>query len=41
MRNLDIADTTAKLEVYRNAGTLGAGGLLQLQSAVPDAHPVD
>ncbi len=26
MRNLDIDDTRAKLEVYRQAGTLGAGG---------------
>jgi argininosuccinate synthase len=32
MRNLDIADTTAKLEVYRNAGTLGAGGVLGIES---------
>ncbi|MBI5090002.1 MAG: argininosuccinate synthase [Actinobacteria bacterium] len=32
MRNLDIADTTAKLEVYRSAGTLGAGGVLGLES---------
>ena len=33
MRNLDIADTTAKLEIYRGAGTLGAGGLLAIESA--------
>jgi argininosuccinate synthase len=26
MRNLDIDDSRSKLEVYRNAGTLGAGG---------------
>jgi argininosuccinate synthase len=32
MRNLDIADTTAKLEVYRNAGTLGPGGVLGIES---------
>jgi argininosuccinate synthase len=32
MRNLDIADTTAKLEVYRSAGTLGAGGVLGIES---------
>ncbi len=30
MRNLDIDDSRAKLEVYRQAGTLGAGGLLAL-----------
>jgi hypothetical protein len=33
MRNLDIADTTAKLEIYRGAGTLGSGGLLAIESA--------
>ena len=38
MRNLDIADTTAKLDVYRNAGTLGSGGLLSIESG-PDANP--
>ena len=27
MRNLDITDTRAKLEVYRNVGTLGAGDI--------------
>jgi argininosuccinate synthase len=31
MRNLDIADTTAKLDVYRHAGTLGSGGLLEIE----------
>jgi argininosuccinate synthase len=31
MRNLDIADTTAKLDVYRSVGTLGAGGLLEIE----------
>ena len=31
MRNLDIEDSRAKLDVYRNAGTLGAGGLLELE----------
>ncbi len=30
MRNLDIDDSRAKLEVYRQAGTLGTGGLLAL-----------
>jgi argininosuccinate synthase len=33
MRNLDIADNTAKLEIYRGAGTLGSGGLLAIESA--------
>ena len=32
MRNLDIADSRAKLEVYRSAGTLTGGGLLGLGS---------
>lgn len=33
MRNLDIEDTRAKLDVYRSAGTLGPGhGLLELDS---------
>jgi len=31
MRNLDIDDTRAKLDVYRNAGTLASGGLLALE----------
>jgi len=31
MRNLDIDDSRAKLEVYRNAGTLGSGGLMALE----------
>jgi argininosuccinate synthase len=35
MRNLDIADTTAKLEVYRGTGTLGSGGLLSLEAPNP------
>jgi argininosuccinate synthase len=30
MRNLDIDDSRSKLEVYRQAGTLGSGGLLAL-----------
>ena len=33
MRNLDIDDTRAKLDVYRHAGTLGTGGLLELDPA--------
>jgi len=32
MRNLDIADTTAKLDLYRSTGTLGSGGLLSIES---------
>ena len=31
MRNLDIDDSRAKLDVYRDAGTLGSGGLLELE----------
>jgi len=31
MRNLDIQDTRAKIDEYRTAGTLGAGGLLELE----------
>jgi argininosuccinate synthase len=31
MRNLDIADTRVKLDVYRTAGTLGPGGLVALE----------
>ena len=30
MRNLDIEDSRAKLDVYRDAGTLGPGGTLEL-----------
>jgi argininosuccinate synthase len=30
MRNLDITDSRNKLGVYRNVGTLGSGGLLEL-----------
>ncbi len=38
MRNLDIDDSRAKLEVYRQAGTLGSGGLLAIgDSAAPTA----
>ena len=32
MRNLDIADTRDKLDVYRSAGTLGPGGVVALES---------
>ena len=31
MRNLDIDDTRAKLDVYRNAGTIGRGSLTELE----------
>ena len=31
MRNLDITDTRNKLDVYRSAGTIGPGGLLELE----------
>ncbi|HNJ98319.1 MAG TPA: argininosuccinate synthase, partial [Ilumatobacteraceae bacterium] len=31
MRNLDIDDSRTKLDVYRNAGTLGPGGLAALE----------
>jgi argininosuccinate synthase len=31
MRNLDIDDSRAKLDVYRNAGTLSSGGLMALE----------
>lgn len=31
MRNLDIDDSRAKLDVYRSAGTLGSGGLLSIE----------
>jgi argininosuccinate synthase len=39
MRNLDIDDTRAKLDVYRAAGTLGTGGQAELDPihAEPDA----
>ena len=30
MRNLDIQDTRSKIDEYRSAGTLGSGGLLEL-----------
>jgi argininosuccinate synthase len=33
MRNLDIADSRRKLDVYRDAGTLGPGGLVALEGA--------
>jgi argininosuccinate synthase len=35
MRNLDIADSRAKLDVYRRAGTLIAGGLTALEGGPP------
>jgi argininosuccinate synthase len=36
MRNLDIDDTRAKLEVYRNAGTIGRGSLTELDAPSTD-----
>jgi hypothetical protein len=30
MRNLDIEDSRRKLDVYRASGTLGKGGMLEL-----------
>jgi argininosuccinate synthase len=36
MRNLDIEDSRAKLDVYRHVGTLGRGGALELD---PTAEP--
>jgi argininosuccinate synthase len=36
MRNLDIEDSRAKLDVYRSAGTLGAGGtMFELDPTAP------
>ena len=35
MRNLDIDDTRAKLDVYRAAGTLGSGGQSELDPITP------
>ena len=37
MRNLDIHDSRAKLDVYRKVGTLTEGGMLQLDPT--DEHP--
>ena len=37
MRNLDIDDSRSKLEVYRNAGTLGPGGLTALEGPTGSA----
>ena len=36
MRNLDIDDSRSKLDVYRNAGTLGKGGLMELGDGSPE-----
>jgi argininosuccinate synthase len=35
MRNLDIDDSRSKLDVYRNAGTLTSGGLMELDDGSP------
>ena len=39
MRNLDIDDTRAKLDVYRAAGTLGGGGQAELDPIHADPLP--
>ena len=39
MRNLDIEDSRGKLDVYRAAGTLGHGGMLELDPSGPDPTP--
>jgi argininosuccinate synthase len=39
MRNLDIEDTRSKLEVYRNAGTLAGGGLMELNDGTVEETP--
>jgi argininosuccinate synthase len=39
MRNLDIDDTRAKLDVYRRVGTLGPGGVVALESGEEPAPP--
>jgi argininosuccinate synthase len=39
MRNLDIEDSRAKLEVYRHVGTLGQGGRLELDPTAPPDDP--
>ena len=36
MRNLDIDDSRSKLDVYRNAGTLGKGALMELNDGTTD-----
>jgi argininosuccinate synthase len=36
MRNLDIDDSRSKLDVYRNAGTLTGGGLMELTGGSDD-----
>ena len=36
MRNLDIEDSRRKLDVYRATGTLGQGGMLELDPSGPD-----
>jgi argininosuccinate synthase len=33
MRNLDIDDSRAKLDVYRSAGTLDSGGILSIEQS--------
>jgi argininosuccinate synthase len=38
MRNLDIEDSRSKLDVYRNAGTLTGGGLMELNGSPVDGQ---
>jgi argininosuccinate synthase len=38
MRNLDIEDSRRKLDVYRASGTLGQGGMLELDPS-PEERP--
>jgi argininosuccinate synthase len=41
MRNLDIDDSRAKLDVYRAANTLGPGGVLELGDEFTNGAPTD
>jgi hypothetical protein len=39
MRNLDIDDSRAKLDLYRQVGTLGQGGILELDPGDESDEP--
>ena len=41
MRNLDIDDSRSKLDVYRNAGTLTSGGLMELTDSASSDGSAD
>jgi len=41
MRNLDIADSRAKLDVYRGAGTLTPGSITERGLLGPATDPAD